>query len=503
MLLDLRDGIRNSKVLKYLLVGIICVPLALVSITSYIGYRTPDYAAKVNGEKVSLRTFDNAYRQAQAQVQQTFGGRLPQGIDLRGMIGGQAMDNVVRQEVLRQTTSKGFAVSDDDLANEILSVPAFAEDGVFNKDRYTRQLQSMGVSPEQFEVQYRGDVIMQQLSDGVVATGFALRDEKALEDKLQNQQRKLQLLTLDTQVKAETIEVTDDEITAHYEENTANFNNPQKVKVEYIELNAESLKADVEVTEEKLQAHFEDNKNQWVAPEQRGVSHILLALDADASDSDAAAKIAEASAIAARIKGGESLATLATTLSDDPGSAENGGSLGEFGRGVMVGEFDDVAFSLAEGEVGDPVRTEFGVHVIQVDKIIAEQGQAFAEVRDEVEDQYRLAEAEVKFFEVSNDLSNATYENEDSLQPAADATGLEIKTSDWIDQNTQDGLGAYSAVLAAALTDNVKNNNRNSEVLTVGENHNIVVRTIEHQEATPKAIDEVREDIVHCNYSCR
>lgn len=142
------------------------------------------------------------------------------------------------------------------------------------------------------------------------------------------------------------------------------------------------------------------------------------------------------------------------------------------------------------------MKTDFGYHIVQLDNIIAEQGQSFDEVKDEVDEQYRAQLAETKFFEASDTLSNASYENNDSLQPAADETGLELKTSDWVDRNSAEGIGAFPQVLAAALTDDVKNNGLNSEVLSVGENHAIVVRTIEYEDAAPKPFDEVREDVV-------
>ena len=497
MLLDLRDGIRNSKWLKYVLVGIICVPFVFFGVSSYFGNHGPDYAAKVNGQKVSVNAFQSAAQQSQIQLQQSFGGRLPQGVDIGSLVNNQAMDTVVRQEVLRQSTvGNGFAVGDEHLAQQILSIDSFTVDGVFDKERYSNFLQSSHMTATDFEEQYRSDLLMQQFRDSVVSTGFALGDESQLLEALRTQKRQASFIKLETQAKADSLEITDEEVQSHYDENIASFNNPEKVKLEYIELKVDDLLASVDATDEDLEAYFEQNKNQWVVTEKRSASHILLALDSDASDSDVEEKRAEADALVARIGAGETIAALAAEFSDDPGSAENGGSLGEFDRGVMVPAFEDVAFAMEEGTVSDPVRSDFGFHIIQLDKIIPEEGQSFAEVKDVVEEQYRTQRAETRFFEVSDTLSNASYENNDSLQPAADETGLELQTSDWIDRNSAEGIGAFPQVLGAALTDDVKNNGLNSDVLAVGENHAVVVRTIEYAEAEPKALDEVREDIV-------
>jgi len=324
MLLDLRDGIRNSKWLKYIFVGLICVPFALFGIGSYFGNHGAGYAAKVNGQEVPVYAFQTAAQQSQLQIQQTFGGRLPAGIDLRSMVNNQAMDTVVRQEVLRQSTAdNGFAVGDEDLAQQILTIDSFVVDGRFDKERYTQFLQSRGMSAQEFEDQYRSDLVMQQFRNGVVATGFALSDENKRIDSL-----------------------TDAEVQSYYDDNIQTFNNPQKVMVEYLELKIDDVKDDVEVTEEDLEGYFEQNKARWVVPEKRDASHILLAVDSDASDSEVAEKKAIADELIARIAAGETLASLAPEFSDDPGSADNGGSLGEFGRGVMVSQFEEVAYAM-------------------------------------------------------------------------------------------------------------------------------------------------------------
>ncbi len=494
MLLDLRDGIRNSKWLKYLLVTIICIPFALFGINSYFSGGGPDYAVKVNGEKVSLNAFQNAYQQQRAQIAQAFGGRIPEGFDVASMVNDQAMSSLVTREVMRQSTvDNNFAISDEALADRLLEVDEFNVDGRFDKDRYQLQLQSMGVSASDFENQYRSDLILQQLSGSVVGTGFSLANENARLSALRDQQRNLSTITFDVAAKAETIEVADADVQAYYDENTANFNNPEKVTVEYIELKVADLESTIEVTDADLKGFYDRNKTQWVVPEKRDASHILLAVE---DDSDADDKLAEANALLERINAGESFEELAKEFSDDPGSGAQGGSLGEFGTGVMVPPFEEAVFAMQENDLSEPVKSDFGYHIIRLNKIIPEQGQSFDEVKEEVEQQFRTEQAENEYFAVSELLSNASYENSDSLQPAADETGLEIQTSDWIDINSTEGIGQYRQVITAALSDDVLNEGLNSSVLEVGENHAIVLRTLDHQEEEPKPLEEVSEDIV-------
>lgn len=475
-----------------MLVTIICIPFALFGVNSYFSGGGPDYAAKVNGEKVSFNSFQNAYQQQRAQLSQMFGGRIPEGFDAATMIGNQAMGTVVTGEVIRQSTIENqLAVSDEALAQSLIDIDGFEVDGRFDKERYQLQLQSMGVSATEFENQFRSDLINRQFSDSVIATGFALGTENSRIENLRNQRRNLSSITFDLQTKADSLVIADDAAQTYYDDNTAEFNNPQKVTVEYIEINIDDLSASIEVTDEKLKDFYDQNKTRWVTPDRRDASHILLAVDGDESE-----KLELANSLIDRINSGESFEDLAKEFSDDPGSGAKGGSLGEFDRGVMVAPFEEAAFSMEEGSMSEPVLSDFGYHIIKLNKIIPERGQSLDEARVEVEEQYRIEAAETEYFSVSELLSNAAYENDDSLEPAADETGLELKTSEWIDINSTDGIGQYPQVITAALSDEVLNQGLNSEVLTVGENHSIVLRTLDHEEEQPKPFEEVKDDIV-------
>ncbi|MEA3337184.1 MAG: peptidylprolyl isomerase [Chloroflexota bacterium] len=103
------------------------------------------------------------------------------------------------------------------------------------------------------------------------------------------------------------------------------------------------------------------------AGEQVSARHILISLPEDASEGDEQQALASAIEISQRLKDGEDFAELAAEFSEDTSNAENGGDLGFFGRGRMVPEFEEAAFSLPIGEISDPVRTVFGYHIIRVD----------------------------------------------------------------------------------------------------------------------------------------
>ncbi len=112
-----------------------------------------------------------------------------------------------------------------------------------------------------------------------------------------------------------------------------------------------------------MKSHFEANRDTYVQPERASAQHILIrpASDADADRVTAESRLEE---IRDQIKAGTAFGDLAAAHSECPSGKQNGGSLGWFGRGMMVPEFDEVVFSMDVGELSDVIETQFGFHLI-------------------------------------------------------------------------------------------------------------------------------------------
>lgn len=128
---------------------------------------------------------------------------------------------------------------------------------------------------------------------------------------------------------------------------------------------------DEDATEEELKSYFENNKNQFSKPQSAKASHILVKTEEEAKE------------ISEKIKDGMSFEDAAKEFSTCP-SNERGGDLGEFTRGQMVPEFEEVAFSMEDGEISDLVKTQFGYHIIKLAHRTKEEEKSFEEVKDQV-----------------------------------------------------------------------------------------------------------------------
>ena len=144
----------------------------------------------------------------------------------------------------------------------------------------------------------------------------------------------------------------------------------------------------------------------------------------------------------------------------------------------------------------EPVQTSFGFHIIQLDGIVPEKVSSFAEVREGLTKEWRLQQAENRFYDLSEKLTNAIYEHPDSLEPAARLLDLQIGESPWFTSQNGEGIGSFRQVVEAAFGEPVLKQGANSELLEVEPNHLVVLRLKDHKEAVPLSLAEARDQIV-------
>jgi peptidyl-prolyl cis-trans isomerase D len=284
----------------------------------------------------------------------------------------------------------------------------------------------------------------------------------------------------------------------YYTANLGAFQTPEQVRLEYLVLDVDTLATGSAVSDEELARVYDSEKSRFGQPERRKVRHILLPIPADADEAKTLAVLTEILGVRARILGGEPFADVAKAVSRDPGTASQGGSLGEIEQGIMDPAFDQAAFSLAAAELSEPVRTRFGYHLIEVEEIIPASVKPFEEVKESLRAELSRNKAESLFYDLGERLANVVYETPDSLQPAAEELGLSVQQSDWIARAGGEGLLGHPKVTAAAFSEEVLGERRNSDLIEPEKDvlQALVVRVIDHREASTRPLDQVRDEIV-------
>jgi peptidyl-prolyl cis-trans isomerase D len=493
MLLAIRE--RVMGVVGWIVLGLLFVTFAFFGLNSYLTSSADNYAARVNDTKISAGQHQRAYEKLVARMRQMLGGNFdPEKFD-ESSLKANALQRLISEELILQTADdEGFAVSDRQVAAQISSVEEFKKDGVFSKDRYRQVLRYQGMSPGEFEWRLQREIMANQLKSGIILTATSTENRLRNTYALQAQTRRFSYLIIPAASMESSIEITEADIEQYYADHPDEFMTDEQVRVRYLELDAARVKVDTVVTEEEIRALYDERSEEYIVPEQRHARHILISAASDSAEDIEAAR-AKAEQVIQRLEQGEAFETVAGEVSDDTATASAGGDLGFFGRGIMVPEFEEVAFSMAVGERSQPVQSSFGFHIIELLEIQPEVATPLEEVRESLVESLQESERNELFHEQSELLSNLAFEQPDSLEGPAEALGLEIQESDWITRAGGNGIAANPDVVDAIFSEDVLVNGYNSQAIEVDEDRIVVVHLLEHQQAALQPLADIRETV--------
>lgn len=497
MLIELRE--RITGYIAWIFVIAISIPFMLWGVQEYFGTGQDGYAIKVNDEEVSLREFDQAMTRNRQELLQSFNGRVPTTFDINRFVREQTVNQLLHQELVSQVINNyNYRVSSGELAETIAKEPVFQRDGRFNQEVYTAELSSRGYSAQAYEQAQLQQVLTGQIQDGIQKTAFVPKQELERVAKLRYQERGFDFIRLPREKYAADVKVTDEEAQAYYDEYKDAFFTEEQVSVDYIELSLAELAKQVSSSEELLRQLYKDavDAGQYQTEEIRNASHILISVPSDADEAVVEEKRRQAEAVLERLKQGEDFAEVAKAESDDPGSAAQGGSLGDVQRGAMVKPFEEALFALEEEQLSsEPVKTGFGFHIIKVNDIKPAQVKPFEEVRALIEQDYRNKQAESVFLDKADALATLSFENPHDLAGAAEEIGEEVKQSEFFSRSKGDGIANHPEVRGAAFSDTVLLEGRNSDPIEVGSDHVVVLRLNERQASRQQTLAEARKKI--------
>jgi peptidyl-prolyl cis-trans isomerase D len=496
MLSTIRE--RAQGWIAWAIVILISIPFALWGIQSYLGVGAEPIAIKVNGIEITQRELDTRYQQVRMRLREQLGAAWrPELFDEKTMR-QQVLDQMVEEALLLQVSrDMGLRASDAELRAAILANPTFQDAGRFSRSTYERMVELQGMSPPQYEEALRQRIVGTQLERAVIGSEVLTERELAEAVRLQGQEREVSYVRVAREDFESEEPIPEDMLRTYYQENPEQFRTAERVKLRYLVLDASIIGEAQGVDEETLRETYEADIDRFRAPERRTVRHILVQVPAAADAAVAEDAKERAAEIRQRILAGEGFADVAREVSEDPGSAPQGGELGTMEPGLMDPAFDQAAFALPEGRVSEPVRSAFGYHLIEVTDIEEAAVKPFAEVRDELAEEAGRRGAEALYFDWAERLANLTYEAPDSLEPAAEALGLEIQESGWLERSGGEGIFANPRVMAAAFSDEVLRQGLNSEIIEPEHNvlQAVVLRVGEHEEASVRPFDDVRDQI--------
>jgi peptidyl-prolyl cis-trans isomerase D len=423
---------RHRDWLKWSL-GLVCVAFVLFYIPDFLKGTGADAAstdtiAKVEGHEITAGEFRRTY-QAQLQAYRSaYGANMNDQLLKQLGIEQQILQQMVDERAaLAEAERLGITVSDEEVRQRIVAMPAFQENGGFiGEQRYQQllRMQRPPMLPSEFETNVRRGLTVEKLRASL--TDWLAVPDKELEEvyRRRNDKIKLAVVTFNADSFRGQATASDADVASHFEGHKDDFKIPEKRKIRYVLLDIEAIRAKVVVPPADIEKAYNSSIEQYTTPEQVRASHILLKTEGK-TDADVKAK---AEAILKQAKAGADFAELAKKNSEDESNAKNGGDLDYFGRGRMVPEFDQAVFAMQPGQISDLVKTQYGYHIIKlVDKKSAAT-RSLAEVRQQLTDQLAYERAQAQAADLAAKLEKQVSKPAD-LDKVAKAEGLTVQES--------------------------------------------------------------------------
>jgi len=398
-------------------------------------------------------------------------------------------------EINSKLDSLGFYVTEEQISDAIVRLPAFQENGKFSVELYKK---IMGYEPNYLYGLRKIIAIelkKQQLADLFITSSLSKSSvDKAYE--LFNESRNAEVLTVPYKKYLDKVSISDIEIKNYFDKHKSNFISPEKIKLEYVLFDKKDLIKNVHIPESELLNYYNQNKSSYIIPERREVAQIVLN-NSNKKDLELIEKSLS--------KDTNDFANLAKKYSEGI-NAKKGGNIGFFQKDDMESKaLDNAIFSIEKKDaVSKPVVSDDKVYIFKVLKIKPEIVKPFAEVKNDLKASLEKDYINNKYIEKRDEIANKIYEIPDSLQELAKDYHFDLNTTNWISKNNfiikdkdselfQKNL---QEIYKASFSEDVLNNGNNSELLELSNNKIMVLRIAKYEPSKQQNLNEVKSEII-------
>src|SRR5690606_15238769 len=487
-------GSRAHRWGWYFVLGVLALVFAFWGAYGVVdlSFSQNSYAVEVNGEEISAVEMNDLWQRQLPGLMESYGGELD--AEQRAALQQELLDLSVRELVtLQHAREIGFGVSDARAGRAFREEESFQIDGVFNVQEARIRLANAGVTEAQYVEDLRNRLLSNQLLGVIGISDFLTPAEARRLLALLDEERQLRYLLLDPAQYAGNAPVEPAAIEAWYDSHQEDFAVPESVQLAYAEMSLADMSASIVVSEEELRARYEMDNDQYVQPETRNARHILITVEDPAQD---AARLALAQDLYQQIQGGADFAALAREHSDDSASASSGGELGWASRETYVQAFGDKLFSMEEGAVSEPVKTEFGYHIIKLEGIRPGEGRSFEDVRAEINTQLRNEKSIARF----NSEQDRLQEQLESGGANLDMLAQQFNMSRGVIENFERGagglpLGSDEQLNREVFSEALLTGGRVGGPVQLSEDRITIFQVQQHRPASVRPLEEVRDEI--------
>jgi len=415
--------------------------------------REANKIAKVDRYIITQQQYAKAYSDAlkmyQARLGDAFTPEVIAQLDLKKTV----LDQLINDYILNQEAEKlGVAVSDDELQKAIRTSPVFQQDGRFSVDVYKRLLQYERMTPAEFEEQQRKALLQQRLYSLITENTIVSPQEVEAFYKYQNDAFDLHYLSFDAGSYTQEVSVSDEEAIVYYDANKETYKIPPKIVLTAVEFTVKGYLEKTEVSIDEARDYYESHRQEFTEEAKVHGRHILIRVPQDADGAVVGRKYEAAKKIHDEIEAGKDFSEMAKKYSEDPGTGPVGGDIGLVPGSALPGPIGEALFGMKPGEVGGPVRTNLGFHVLKLEAKSEGKLSRFEEVSASIVEQMKLQRARILAREDANTAHMDLFEKGvTDLAGYAEARGLKVRQIGPFAENENIGVGGGEETIKEAF----------------------------------------------------
>ncbi len=450
-------------------------------------------AAVVNKKVITMDEYRTAFNQIMQRYKSQFGDNLTDDMIKMLKIRENTLEGLIEKELLLQTSRKlGIRVTDDELRHVISNSRYFQENGQFSPGLYNNFVRSTYQRPELFEMAQRNDLVIQKFQSLVNNTEPV--SEKEVQQWFLREKSEVNIAYVLFDPAAQTgVKPSEEEIKAHYEKNQDQYKSEPQARVNVVAFKPDHFSGKVSVNDKDIEASYMNNRSQYETPKTVEARHILIKVDPAADQAQiekARSKTQEIYQMA--VSENRDFSELAKTYSEDS-TRDKGGYLGAFEQSAMVKPFADKAFSMKAGDISEPVKTQFGWHLIKVEKINEARTRQLADVKEDIRKKLIREKAASLAYEAADAVYNLIVGGSD-LGQAAKSVDLAMTETAFFTQaqgpaELDPAVAKDFSRIVFALSDK-----GTSEILEFNGAY-YIAQMVEKKAAAVRPLEEVREAV--------
>jgi len=471
-----------------ILLGAIVVVFIFWGVGSFRSQRAGRIAV-VNGQVITFEEYRDAYNNLMEQLKQRFGNALTEDMIKALRVKEQALDRLIDRALMSQEAEKlTLRVSEEELIAAIGQIKAFQQAGQFDVRTYQKVLSHNRTTPEAFEANQRDVMLIERLQVFIAAHARVSEQEVAEWYNWVHSEVDIDFVLFDPETYGR-VESSDEALKAYFDEHKEHYKTDPQIKVRYLRFNPDAYMGQVRIDENEARNFYEANIAAYRKDKTVEARHILIKVDENAGSEILEKARLRAIDVLNLVNKGEDFSKLAEKYSECP-SKNNGGYLGAFKRQDMVEPFSEKAFSMKPGEISEPVLTQFGWHIIKVEKVNESTVVPFEKEIGNINQKLMVEKSRALAYDAAESAYDASFGGDD-LSKIGELRNVAVETTDFFSRDKGPNLNIKNLERfrseAFALVDNAI-----SEILDLEDGY-YLLQAIESKDSRIPELAEVKE----------